>query len=261
MKKSIVSLGAVWEDTVEFLKAELSLVAPVSLLGFGLPMVAFMLAVPADEAVNGKLQPGSWMLWMFPCGFVAMLGSLAVSSLVLTPHISVKESIALAFRRIPAGLGLFLLYLGLQVMLSIPFGLANMAEGGMGTASTLVYLASVVFVIWVFARVMPIWAVVVDRQQTPWASVMRAFELTRGLTARLLALRLVMGLAALIILIVLLIPIGALTRLIGALAGNPNVGIVIAFVCLGVLVAMIAGIWTVYVAHLYRRLAALNSGT
>ncbi|PXA84163.1 hypothetical protein DMC47_41065 [Nostoc sp. 3335mG] len=261
MTKNTVSLGAVWEDTVAFLKAELSLVAPVSLLGFGLPMVAFMLAVPADEAVNGKLQPGPWMLWMFPCGFVAMLGSLAVSSLVLTPNVSVKESIVVAFRRIPTGLGLFLLYLGLQVVLSLPLALANWAEGGMGTISMLDYLASLVFVMWVLVRVMPIWAIVADRPQTPWASVMRAFELTRGCTGRLIALRLVMGAAALVTLIVLLLPIGAVTRLIGVLAGNADVGIVIAFLCLGVLVSAIAGIWTVYVAHLYRRLEVLSKGT
>lgn len=262
MTKNTVSLGAVWEDTVAFLKAELSLVAPVSLLGFGLPMVALLLAVPTGAAIDGKLQPGPWMLWMIPCAFVSMLGSLAVSSLVLTPNVSVRESIAVALRRIPTGLGLALLYLGLQVVLSIPLGLANMAEGGMGTISTLVYLASMVFMIWVFVRIMPIWAVVAARSQTPWAAVIHAFALTRSCYGRLLALRLVMTLAAVVALIVVLIPIGAITRLAGALAGNPDIGLVIAFVCMGVMIAAIVGTWTVYVALLYRRLeAAASSGT
>jgi hypothetical protein len=261
MKKSIVSLSAVWEDTAAFLKAEFSLVAPLSLLGFGVPMVALLLAVPTGTAIDGKLQPGPWMLWILPCGFVSMLGSLAVSALVLTPNISVKESIGIAIRRIPAALGLVLLYLGLQVMLSLPLALADWIEGRAGPISTLVYLASLAFVIWVFVRVMPIWAVVAERPQMPWVSVMRAFALTKDCYVRLLLLRLIMGIAAMVAMIVLLIPIGALTRLVGLLAGNPDIGMVIAFICMGVLIAAIVGIWTVYVALLYRRLAAVNSGT
>ncbi|WP_454884079.1 hypothetical protein [Sphingomonas oryzagri] len=260
MSKSNLSLGAVWEETAAFLKAELSLVAPLSLLGFGVPMVALLLAVPTDAAIDGKLQPGLWMLWMVPGLFVSMLGSLAVSALVLTPKISVRESIAIAIRRVPAGLGLALFYLGLQVLLSVPLALADWAEGGTGPISTLVYLAGVAFMIWVFVRVMPIWAIVAERPQSPWASVMRAFELTRFCYVRLLALRLVMLLAVVVTLIVLLIPIGAITRLVGALAGNQDIGLVLSFVCMGILIAGIVGTWTVFVALLYRRLGADSSG-
>ncbi|WP_281042840.1 hypothetical protein [Sphingomonas oryzagri] len=261
MSKSNLSLGAVWEETVAFLKAELSLVAPLSLLGFGLPMVALLLAVPADSAITGKLQPGPWMFWVIPCLFVSMLGSLAVSALVLTPNISVRESIAIAIRRIPAGLGLAAFYVGLQVALSIPLALADLAEGGAGPISTLVYLAGVAFMIWVFVRVMPIWAVVAERPQSSWASVTRAFALTRFCYVRLLALRFVMLLAVVVTLIVLLIPIGAVTRLVGALSGNQNIGFVLSFVCMGIIVAGMVGTWTVFVALLYRRLEADNSGT
>jgi len=236
MSKSNLSLGAVWEETVAFLKAELSLVAPLSLLGFGLPMVALLLAVPADSAIDGKLQPGPWMIWMLPCGFVSMLGSLAVSALVLTPNISVKEAIAIAIRRIPAGLGLFALYFALQIVLSLPLWLAGLVEGQPGPISMLVYLASLAFVIWMFVRIMPIWAVVVVRRQSPLASVI-------------------------VTLVVLLIPIGAVARLVGMLAGNQDVGLVLSFVCMGGLVAAIVGTWTVYVALLYRRLEADSSGT
>jgi hypothetical protein len=260
MSKSNLSLGAVWEETVAFLKAELSLVAPLSLLGFGLPMVALLLAVPTNSAIDGKLQPGPWIIWMLPCGFVSMVGSMAVSALVLTPNISVKEAIAIAIRRIPVGLGLFALYFALQIVLSLPLWLAGLVEGQPGPISLLIYLASLAFVIWMFVRIMPIWAVVVERRQSPLASVMRAFALTRFCYVRLLALRLVMLLAVVVTLVVLLIPIGAVSRLVGMLAGSQNVGLVLSFVCMGGLVAAIVGTWTVYVALLYRRLAADSSG-
>jgi hypothetical protein len=61
--------------------------------------------------------------------------------------------------------------------------------------------------------------------------------------------------------VVLLIPIGAITRMIGLAAGNPEIGMVIAFLCMGVLVSAVVGTWTVYVARLYRRLEDARSGT
>lgn len=262
MKKNFPPFGAVWEETMAFLRAELALVAPLSLLGFGLPMVALLLAVPSDDAMAGRLAPGPWMLWMLPGGFVAMLGLIAVSALVLTPGISVRESLGLAFRRVPAGLGLFLLYIGLQVVLASLLLLAGMVEGTPGAISSLVYLASLAFMVWVFVRIIPIWAILAQRPQTPWAAVMHAFQLTRSCYLKLLAMQLVTFLAMIVVMFVLLIPIGAVTRLIGMLAGSPNIGMVFAFVAMGVIVAGLIGLWTVYVALLYRRLeGAASSGT
>jgi hypothetical protein len=261
MNKSIVPFGTVWEETVAFLRAELSLLVPLSLLGFGLPMVALLLAVPTDAAVDGKLQPGTWMIWMLPCGLVSMLGSIAVSALVLTPNISVRESIGIALRRMPAGVGLFLLYLGLQVVLSLPLGLVGLLEGGQpGPLSMLVSLADLAFTVWIFVRLLPIWAVIADRPGMPWAAIQHAFALTRSCYLKLLLLRVVMLAAVVVTMIVLLIPIGAVTRLIGVASGNADVGMVIAFVCMGALVSALVGTWTVYVALLYRRLGAASSG-
>jgi hypothetical protein len=75
-------------------------------------------------------------------------------------------------------------------------------------------------------------------------------------------MQLVTFVAMIVVMFVLLIPIGAVTRLIGMLAGNPNIGMVFAFVAMGVIVAGLIGLWTVYVALLYRRLeGAASSGT
>lgn len=261
MTKTIVPFGAVWEETIAFLRAELSLLAPLSLLGFGVPMVALLLAVPSDAAVDGNLQPGAWMIWMLPCGLISMLGSIAVSALVLTPNISVRESIGIAIRRVPAGAGLFLLYLALQIVLSLPLGLIGVLEGGRpGPLSMLVSLADLAFTVWVFVRLLPIWAVVADRPRAPWVAIRHAFALTRSCYLKLLLLRIVMLMAVVVTMIVLLIPIGAVTRLIGLAAGNPDIGMVIAFVLMGALVSAIVGTWTVYVALLYRRLPAASSG-
>ena len=187
-----ISLGSVWETTVGFVRAESALLAPLALLGFGMPVVAMLLAVPMEAAASETLKPGPWMLWLLPCGLVSMLGSIAVSALVLTPGVSVRESIMVAIRRFPTAIGLLILYVGVQV----------------------------------------------------------------GCYARLLALRIVMAVAAVIAMLVLLIPIGAVAQLIGMATGNPQVSVILSFVATGVVVAAVVGLWTVYVARLYRALEA-----
>jgi hypothetical protein len=260
MKRTTIALGGVWEETIAFVRAEFVLLAPLALLGFGVPMVAMLLAVPMDAAESGKLQPGPWMLWMLPCGLISMLGSLAVSALALTPGVSVGESLGIAFRRAPAGLGLFLLYVGAQVVLGIPLGIAGVLEGGAGPISTLVYFACLAVIVWLFVRVMPIWALLADRAQSPWAAVRTAFRLTRSCYARLLLLRVVMAIAAVLAMAVVLIPIGAISRLIGFAIGSPDIALILAYIGTGVVMAAVAGLWTVYVARLYRQLEGAISG-
>jgi hypothetical protein len=253
-----ISLGAVWEETIGFVRAEASLLLPLALLGFGLPTVMMLLAVPMDEASVGTLKPGPWMAWLLPCGLISMLGSIAVSALALRPGVSVRESIMVAVARIPAAIGLLLLYVGVQVVLAVPLALATLIDmrvsGGAGPVAMVVNLADVALVIWLFVRILPIWAVLADRPRTPWVAVRTAFRLTRGCYARLLALRIVMAIAGIFAMLVLLIPIGAISQLIGMATHNPPLSIILSFVGTGVVIAGVIGLWTVYVARLYRAL-------
>lgn len=259
-----ISLGSVWETTIGFVRAERSLLLPLALLGFGLPMVAMLLSVPMEAAASGTLKPGPWMIWLLPCGLVSMLGSIAVSALVLSPGISVRESIMVAVARIPSAIGLLILYLGVQVVLAIPLTLATMidvrASGAAGPAAMLVNLADIGVTIWLFVRILPIWAVLADRPQSPMSAVRTAFRLTRGCYARLLALRIVMAAAAVLAMVVLLIPIGAVAQLIGVATGNSEIPVILSFVATGVVVACVIGLWTVYVARLYRALEEATGG-
>jgi len=257
-KRIRISLGSVWEEAIGFVRAERSLLVPLALLGFGMPTVAMLLAVPIDAATTGTLKPGPWMAWMLPCGLVSMLGSIAVSALVLRPGASVREAIGTAIARLPAAIGLLLLYVGVQVALAIPLALATMIDlrvsGGAGPIAMVVNLIDIAVTIWLFVRILPIWAVLADRPQSAWTAVRTAFRLTRGCYARLLALRIVMLVAALVTTLVLLLPIGALTQLIGVATGDAGVSAILSFVATGVVMAGVIGLWTVYVARLYRTL-------
>lgn len=259
-----ISLGSVWEEAFAFFKAEFALLAPLALLGFGLPTVMLLLVIPADAAQAATLQPGPWMIWFLPAGFLSMLGSLSVSALALRPGVSVREAIGIALRRVPTGIGLFGLYVGVQILLAIPLSIVAMLEGraggqpGMGT--TLVYFADLAFMIWLFVRLLPIWAILSERTQSPANIVRIAFRQTRPVYAKLLLLRVVMGFAALLAMLVLLIPIGAVAQLAGLAIGSPEIATVLSFVATGAVVATIGGLWTVYVARMSRRLAETSNG-
>src|SRR5262249_51831110 len=144
--------------------------------------------------------------------------------LALRPGVSVRESIGLAFTRLPAGLGLLLLYVGLQFAMAVPLGLGAALElhflKQLGIGSMLLNLAGIGLTIWLFVRLMPIWAVLSDRAQSPWAAIRTAFRLTRGCYPKLLLLRVVMVMVSLLLMLVLLIPIGAISQLVGMLAGG-----------------------------------------
>jgi hypothetical protein len=260
-----LALGAIWEETIAFVRAELALLTPLAMLGFGLPTLVMLMAVPIDATASGMLKPGSWMLWFLPCGVLSMLGSLSVSALALRPGVSVKESIGVAIQRLPSALGLLLMYAGVQVAMAIPLALAGMVEmrlsGQVGPVSMVLNLAGIAITIWLFVRLMPIWAVLADRPQKPWEAVRAAFRLTRGCYPKLLLLRVVMAFVAILLMVVLLIPIGAIAQIVGALTGGPSVSILLSFIATGLMVAMIGGIWTVFVARLYRRLDASVNGS
>lgn len=258
-----ISLGTLWDETIAFLRAELSLVLPVAFLGFGLPMILMLLAVPTDAAENGKLAFGPWMLWFLPCGLLSMIGSIGLSAMALHPGASVKECLGIAIARLPGGIGLVILNLGVQMALGLPLALATMAEvaisGAAGPIASIANLAVIAVLIWLFVRVMPVWALLAERPMTPWQAARGAFLLTRGQYRKLLLLRVMATCAGLLTLLALLIPIGAVFTILGRVTGATEVAQTLSFVATGAVFAVLLAIWTIYVARLYARLAAGSS--
>jgi hypothetical protein len=261
------SIFAVWEEALAVLRAEWSLVLPVALSCFGLPLVAIMMVIPAPTiAETGPtVAPGPWMLMLPVLGILFMIGSMSIAGLALQGGVSVREALTRAVQRLPAGIGLYLVNVGLQVVVSVlltPILLIGSPGGGQvgPYGSDAVYLAFVVLT-WVYLRVMPVWTLLYRDRQNPLAAIVAAWQLTRGHTLRLLLLRLLLLLTVLILGTVIVLPAGAISRLIGTLLGQPELARLLATVVCGALLAAIGGVWTVYVAVLTRRLGALNSGT
>lgn len=255
-----LSIGTVWEDAAAFCRREAGLLLPVAAIGFGLPFVVLLLAVPADQAETGKIVAGWWMLWLLPCGLLSMTGSLAISALALRPGASVGECLRVAVARLPAGIGLFALHVAFQTAIALPTWLLAVIEvrgrGAAGPLTLLAEIAAMAATIWVFVRVMPVWALLSARPLGPVATVRAVFALTRGRYRPLLLVRVVGAMAGVVAMLVTLVPLGAVFAMIGMATGGAQAAEALSYVACAAVFAALAAVWTVTVARLYARLAA-----
>jgi hypothetical protein len=267
-----ISLGALWEESVAFIRAEAALLFPVACLGFGAPLVMLMLAIPADQVQSGRLATGPWLLWLVPAALLAMTGSLAISALTLRPGATVGDCLRLAVTRLPAGLGLVGLNIALQIVLALPIVLLAQIDiwrgGEAGALAMLGNVAALGVMIWLYVRVLPVWAVLATRGGGPVAALRECFAITHGRYRRLLLLRVVAAVAAVVTMLVLFVPLSVAIGLVGvvtaAMTGTPLQSFptldhalsILSYVAIGLVVAMLGGAWTVYVAKLYRVLGS-----
>lgn len=261
------SIFTVWEEALAVLRSEWSLVLPVAFSCFGLPLIAAMLLLPAPvmTEIGPQIPQGRWMLILPVVGILFMIGSMAIAGLALQGGVSVHEALDRAVRRLPAGIGLYLVNVGLQVVASLlmaPIMLIGSAGAGQPGpyAMDAVYLAFL-FLIWVYLRMMPVWTLLYRDRQNPLWTIVAAWQLTRGQTFRLLLVRIVLLLTVLLLAFVIVLPTGAIARLVGTLLGQPWLTRLVGVIVAGGLLSTVAGVWTVYVAVLTRRLEAIRSGT
>jgi hypothetical protein len=261
------SIFAVWEEALAVLRSEWSLVLPVAFSCFGLPIVAAMLVLPAPvmTEVGPQIPPGNWMLILPLVGILFMIGSMAIAGLALQGGVSVHEALERAVRRLPAGIGLYLVNIGLQVVASLAMApimlIGSPGDGQPGPYSIDAVALAFVLLIWVYLRMMPVWTLLYRDRQNPLTTIVATWKLTRGHTVRLLLARIVLMLTVFILAFVIVLPAGAIARLLGALSGQPWLTHVLGVIVAAGLLSTIAGVWSVYVAVLTRRLEALSKGT
>jgi hypothetical protein len=103
-----VSFTGVWDQTRAFVAKELSLLAPVALSCFALPLLLFTMIMPEPPtapAMNRSATFDARILWLIPLIFVQIFGWMTLVSLALVPAISVGEGL----RRALAGGSVMLL--------------------------------------------------------------------------------------------------------------------------------------------------------
>jgi hypothetical protein len=255
------SIGRVWDEAWAFLRAESALLVPVALATIGAAMLLLTQVIP--DPVNDALPRGPWLLWLIPVYVLMLAGIIAVSALVLRPGISVAESFRLALRRLPIAAGMVLLIAALSVVASVPVALASLIDvqrgGAPGGLTAMANGAMLAVTVWLWIRLLPMWAVVTDGRTTPLAVLRDSFALTRGIAGRLLGLTVIAGAAAIMVGAAILFGGGAVLMLIGRAIGGTEMAALLVAILMAVLVAAATTIWTVLIAILYRHLGAAHS--
>jgi hypothetical protein len=261
-----ISLGEVWEESLQLLKREAGVIMPVALATFGLALLAFNLLAQANGATAGAAATsadlGTILIGLVLVVAAGLFGSLAIAALVLRPGLSVGEALSLARARFLSGLGalaigaviLLLLLLAVSMALGPVVGTARLsASVAAGTLPGEVAVAVLILSLAILAatvRLTTLAAVLVERPLAPWAALRAAFRQTGPVFWRLLLCLIGVQLVLQIVVVAIELAAGAI-----ALALGPMVQLAAAVLASGV-GAVFSGFWSIFAARLYKRLAS-----
>lgn len=259
-----LSMSDIWDETRAFLARERALILPLGLATFGLALLLLALAAPAEAPAQAK--PGLWMLWFAPGFMLITVGYLAVSAIVLTPNISVGESLGVAIKRLPSAIALTFLMMGAMFILltiSVIFiGVVGSATGmTLERATVAAVVVALVPMFWLSIRLIIVWPLLVIHNAGPADAMRRSFALTAGNALPIAGILLLFGMIYLLTTGVAQIAGGSVFLLIGRAIGIPQLGHSIAAVLVAGVGGMLATVWTLFLALLYRRLEGSSSGT
>lgn len=260
----MVSMTAIWDDTVAFIRRETGLLVPLALATLFIANVAQNLLAPVMRPGNGLAGIG-----IIAFGVWAMLGRLAISALVVRSGLSVGEAVALGARRLPVMIGVALLFI-LAASIALTPVAVGMVQSGINLEEptafwrdpppwAVFYMALLLAIaIWLYLRFAVLRAVIVDRKLGVFASIRESFAMTRGTAGKLLAVLLLYGVVAFVLGRVVQWVFGSVFALVGRATGSAFLGDVLTALAVGLLAAAFAIVETVFVSFLYRR---LSSGT
>jgi hypothetical protein len=257
-----ISIGRVWDEAWAFLRAESALLVPVALATIGAAMLLLTQVIP--DPVNNRLPQGAWLLWLLPVYALMLTGVIAMSALVLRPGLSVAESFRLVVRRLPIAAAVAVLLVGLSMAASVPVAVASLIDvqrsGAPGGLTALANGAMLAVTVWLWIRLLPLWAIVAEGRATPMAVFRDCFALTRGVAAPLLGLTMAAFAGAMVVGAALLFAGGAALMIVGRAIGGVELGSLLVSILLAGLTAVATMIWTVLIAVLYRQLANSRAG-
>lgn len=256
---SRVSFGDVWDRTRAFAGKEFSLLAPVALACFAIPMIVWTMVAPETMDPTKPPPPGAWMIWPIPLLVLQLLGLLTLSALALTPGISVKEAFRQATARMPVALGVLLVALGIGLLLAIAIGIvtgvlmiAGMSKEGVSGLTLTLFM---VLLLVASARLMVLWPIVAAGREGPIKALRRALELSSGDFWRLFGLLLLALTVSLVLTAAVEMAGGSVMLILGRMVGNEALGRMLGEALSAIVLSLWQMVTVVYVAILYRAYA------
>ena len=266
------SYSAVWDDTMRLLRDNGRLLAAVAGVFFFLPDVASAIYLKPPEpqsenpAVIFAAMQTFWIAaapWLALQFLIAMIGSAAMTRLVLAPGTTVGAALAFGVKLLPFYIVLTLAATVALTLACLPIlilmGLIGVAVGpgpALALVSALGLIAMLVPMLYLTGRVLPSLPVMVaEGLRNPITVLTRAFALTKGKGWAILGLFIV-------VVIVGAIVTGVATALIGivfVLTAGQEAGALIAAVVSSVLSAGFATLLVMLYAAIYRALSGAPS--
>lgn len=266
------SYSAVWDDTMRLLRENGRLLAAVAGVFVFLPTVAsaIFLKMPEPQSEDPARILAAmqvyWLAalpWLILQGLVAMVGTLAMTRLVLARGTTVAGAIGFGVKLLPFYILLTIVAALAAIVICVPvllvMGVVGVAVGpgpAMALVTGLAVIAMLVPLLYLAVRLIPsIPVMVAEGLRNPIAVLTRSFALTKGNGWALLGLFIV-------IIIVGAIVAGVATALIGIvfhLVAGQEVGTLLTAVVSSLLSAAFATLMVMLYAAIYRGLAPANS--
>ena len=251
-----LSISKAWDETRDVLSREGKLLTTVALALIVLPGVIQELFAPAVQP--GKIPPlGAWVIVVFACILIGLIGQLAIIRLATGPATTVGEAITHGARRLPY-------YLGVVVLVFVPpllamYALAQQFRGPTPSGgAAIAFLLLTVLFIYILVRFVISSAVSSAENIGPIGIIQRTWSMTRGSWWRLFAFVLLFLIAVLL----LMVATGAIVGIVvGILLGTPepmSVGALIAALITQLVMAAITVVFVVMIARIYLQLARQN---
>ena len=261
----MLSVQAIWDDTVVFIKREQALLVPLALATLGLgnmgaALIADMQAAHLQDGIGLGLSVATLLLMLW-----VMIGQLGLIALALNGGCSVREALGMATRRLGAVIG-FELLLGFGfALLALP-AIAPLM-GQVRTPQDLSHihpniyqalwlLALVGVLIWVLVRLMPVRAILVDQKVRIGAAIKQSYALTRGCFLPLFGVAVLYAVVLAVIQLASRFVLGSAFTILGKLLDSPLTGKVLEALVQSALVSVFGIVSAVFIAKLYRQLAA-----
>jgi hypothetical protein len=258
-----LSVTPIWDETIAFVRRELSLLLPLSFATLAIGDAGVTLV---SDRINAAGQAGvSGLVWT---GFIlaillTLTGQLAISALTLSGGMSVAEAIKKGVDRLPKLL-LVSLVVGLIATAFIIPLLVGLETNGFTIETPAeqwpwwaqLYLLLFIGVLaWFGTRMLTVSAVIVDQNPKLGGTIRTAFRMTEGHFLRLFALLVLYMAVFLIATNAGSSVIGIIFGLVGKTLSIPYLGKLMAALGGGMVSAIIGMVSTVFTTKLYQRLS------
>ncbi len=265
----MVSIGTTWDRTVDFVRSNLATLAPVVLATQFAPA-----AVSGSfERLRATSSGGTSLalnLLTVVVTVVALWGALYVTGFAAQDDRREQSQVArgIATRRFLPLIGVTILLFLIVIVVFIPAGVLAVASGfdftgimagrepdpaqfaSLGWAVLYILVAGI-FMLWLFARLLPVTAVVAMERRGVGA-IGRAFALTRGMALKLIGLLILYGIISGVAVLAAQFVFGAIFGLLSAADSSVSIGDIAAAVAVAAVSSILGTYQATFVGKLYR---------